>query len=869
MKHSQQHPPPRLAAWFVKLLNRYQINHAITDDMQETFTRITRERGPGYARLWYWGQCLDAIFKSTTFDFRWSLIMLKNYIKIAIRNIFRHKGYSFINIAGLSVGMTCCILIFLWVWNEMSYDRFHTNIHELTRVVRYENSQDGTINRFAGTPRPLGPEFKENYSEIKEFARFYPYKLERVLLQFKDKKFYEEGFSFADPSFFSIFTFPFIKGDPETALSDPHSVVITRRTAEKYFGSDNPLGKTLTFKNWRDFVVSGVIEDIPSNSHVQFDFVSPIETVFARYSWMQGWRIPHFFTYLLLEKQYKTQDLELKIRDYARIADPEVYKITGVRFGLQAVEDIHLKSNFQFDMSGHSKIKSEYLTFFSIIAIFVLIIACVNFMNLTTARSSNRAKEIGIRKVSGANRSDVFRQFFGESLFMSLLSLGFAVLLASILLPVFNSLAGKELEISVFSNMSIILGLLMIAVVTGILSGLYPALMLSSYQPAKVLRGGRSKGMKNPLFRRILVITQATLSLILIIGTAVVYKQLDYMQNMSLGYEKDYILYFAQQGDLKKQYASFKNALLQNPSVRAVTTSSDVPLHTTNLTIIKDWEGSTSDDQILMNYYSVDHDFIETVGIEMAEGRNFSIEFPTDTNEGYIVNEEAVKQMGMSSPIGKRFALWNRPGRIVGVMKNFYFKSLHHAIEPLILRIDPRFDKYVFVRLHSGKIENSLRGVENLHKQFNPEYPFEFKFLDEEINQLYLAEKRAKQIFQYFTGLAIFISCIGLFGLSAFMAERRTKEIGIRKTLGSSVSSIILLLSKDFTKWCLISNLLSWPIAYVAMNLWLKNFAYRSPIKVWIFILSGCLAFAITLTTVSYHSIKAATSDPIDSLRYE
>jgi ABC-type antimicrobial peptide transport system permease subunit len=860
---------PRLGEWLLKRLLLADERHEKLGDFEEGYHIKAREKGKHKALMWYWLQLIIAIPVFVKNLVYWRLIMFKNYLKITLRTIKRHKGYSFINIAGLSVGMTCCILIFLWVRNELSYDRFHTNIHELTRVVRSTRSQDGSVTRYAGTPSPLGPSLKEAYPGIKEFARFYPYTRERVLLQYRDKKFYEEGYSFADPSFFTLFTFPFVIGDSETALSDPHSVVITQRMAEKYFGSENPLGKTVTFKNWRDFVVSGVIEDIPDNSHIQFDFISPIETLFERYNWMKGWRMPYFFTYLLLEKQLNIQDLESKIRHYARIGDPEIYKSNGLRFGLQPVKDIRLHSNFRFDLGGQSKTKSTYITFFSIIAVLVLVIACINFMNLTTARSANRAKEIGIRKVSGAYRTDISKQFFGESLLMSLLSLAVAVILAVLLLPGFNSLAGKKLDITVFSNMDILVGIMVIAVVTGILSGFYPALMLSSYQPVKVMQGVGAIGTKSPLLRRILVIVQFTLSLILIIGTVIVYKQLDFMQNMRLGYEKEYILYFTLQGDLKEHYKSFKNELLQYPFVEGVTASSDVPLHTTNLTIIKDWQGSSSEDQILMNFYSVDHDFIETFGIELAEGRNFSTEFLTDATEGFIVNEEAVKQMGMTSPIGKRFSLWNRQGRIVGVMKNFYFKSLHHAIEPLILRIDPRFDKYVLVRLRSERIENTLKTIENLHNQFNPEYPFEFKFLDEEIDQLYLAEKRMKQIFQCFTGLAIFISCIGLFGLSVFMVERRTKEIGIRKTLGSSIPGIILLLSKDFTKWCLISNVFSWPVAFVVMNVWLKNFAYRVNPGIGIFALSGLCVFAITFLTISYQTIKAAIANPVDSLRYE
>jgi len=838
-------------------------------DFEETYRYQVKTKGLAKANLWFWFMFFKSLPGFISNSIYWRGVMFLNYLKIALRNIKRHKGYSFINIAGLAIGLACCILIFLWVWDELSYDRFHEHIHELCRVVRSERSQDGTISRFAGTPRPLGPSFKEAYPEIIEFARFHPYKSERVLLEYKDNKFYEDGFSFADPSFFAVFTFPFIQGDPKTALSEPYAVVITEQTAEKYFGSKDAIGRTLTMKNWGDFTVSGIIKNIPANSHIQFDFISPIGILFERFSWMRGWRMPHFYTYVLLEKISNIHNLNAKIRDHIKGIDPELFKIATLHFALQPVEDIHLRSNYKFDLSGHSEIKSVYVTFFSAIAVFVLIIACINFMNLATARSANRAREIGIRKVSGANRSDIAKQFFGESLLMSLISLGIAIILVALSLPVFNALTGKQLNFTLFSNMNILLGILGIAVITGCLSGLYPSMLLSSFQPASVLKGTLASGSKGFLFRRILVITQFTLSLILIIGTVIIYRQLDYMQSMKLGYDKDYLLYFAKQGGLRGQYDAFKSTLLKNPYILGVTTSSDVPTHTRHLTIIEDWEGKSPEDRILMNYFSVDHDFIETFGIEMVAGRNFSKDFSTDTNEGYVVNEEAVKQMGIKSPIGKRFSLWNYKGHIIGVMKNFHFKSLHDIIEPLIFRIQPQWDRYIFVRVRSAGIADTLKSLESVHHQFNPEYPFEFKFLDEEIEQLYQVEKRMMQTFQSFTGLAIFISCIGLFGLAAFMAEQRTKEIGIRKVLGASVPGVVMLLCKDFTKWILIANVIGWPLAFVVMKMWLQNFSYRIGPGIWQFLMPGIVMLCIALLTVSYHSLKAALANPVDSLRYD
>ncbi len=797
--------------------------------------------------------------------------MFKNYLKIALRNIKKYKGYSFINITGLAVGMACCILIFCWINDELSYDQFHNNIDHLYRVVRSERNPDGTINQYAGTSSPVGPSLKESYPEITEFSRLYTFSRQRgrVLLKYKNNQFYEDRFYCADPSFFSIFTFPFIQGNPHSALTNPNSVVITQDMAEKYFGDENPVGKTLTIVNSHDLTVSAVIENIPANSHVQFDFISPLEPLLDQFSWMRKWNIPHFYTYVLIENSANLHEVSQKIRDHLKRYEPEFYKTSLNQYALQPVKDIHLRSHYKSDLSGESKIQTVYIAFFSLIAAFVLIIACINFINLTTARSANRAKEIGMRKVSGANRIHIVRQFFGESLLMSFLSLGLAIFLVSLMLPTFNQLSGKQLEFVHLFDRDILIAIVCIVVITGVLSGLYPAVVLSSFQPIGVLKDKTANVMRNKHFRRILVIFQFSLSVFLIIGTIVVYNQLEYIQHKNLGYNKDYLIYFSRQGNLTRQYNVLKEELLKNSHIRGVTSSSDLPIKTTHYTMVNGWEGNSSEDGMLMNFFSVDEDYIKTFGIEMAEGRFFSETISTDAVEGFVLNQEAVRLMGMQNSVGKRFSFFGTEGRIIGVMKDFHFKSLHQPIEPLIFWINPAWDQYIFVRVQSGEMASSLQFIEEMYHKFNPDYPFDFKFLDEDIDQLYRTEMRTKQVLSLFAGFAIFISCIGLFGLTSFITVQRTKEIGIRKVLGASIVGVVKLLSREFTWWIFIANVISWPFAYFITRKWLDSFAYRIDLTILPFILAGFSALLIALLTVGYQSIKAALANPVESLRYE
>jgi len=790
--------------------------------------------------------------------------MFKNYLKITLRNTLNHKGYSFINISGLAVGMACCILIFLWVQDELGFDSFHKNYHQLCRAVQYQHNKDGAVFPVAVTSGSLGPAFKDEYPEVLEYVRYRPIK--NVLIRYKDKKFFETGFTFADPSLFKIFTFPFLQGDPESALADPYSLVITKRMAEKYFQNTDPIGKSINFGSLVDFIVSGVIDNVPLNSHLQFDFIGPFETVSKKLGLDIKWHNNYYYTYLLLDKNTDVEILTSKIRYYIKKIQPQ----STAEFGIQLLKDIHLRSNYAIDLKGHSEIQSVYVTFFSAIAIFVLIIACINFMNLTTARSANRAKEIAMRKVSGAKRSDIARQFFGESFVVAIFSLVLALFLVALSIPFFNTLSGKQLNVSSFLNLDIILGILGITLITGFLSGFYPSLLLSSFKPVGILKGVTGSDTKGSYFRRILVIIQFSLSLILIIGTMIVYQQLDFIQNRKLGYNKDHMIYISMQGNLQGEYRTFKEEMLKNPNILGVTASSDLPTYTVHSCgRCIEWEGMSPEDHFLIHWYAVDHDFIETFGIEMAAGRSFSKAFSTDSSEGFILNEEAVKQMGIKTPVGKKFQLFGNKGVIIGVMKNFHFKSLHERIEPLVFYIKPQYSQYVFARISSERIKESLDLIERIHQRFNPGDPLDYGFLDEEIDNLYRVELRTRQIFQYFTILAILISCIGLFGLATFMAEKRTKEIGIRKVMGASISGIVLLLSKDITRWILLANIIGWPLAFLVMKNWLQNFAYRITPGIWTFILSGLLVLFIALFTIIYQAVKAATANPIDSLRYE
>jgi predicted permease len=789
--------------------------------------------------------------------------MFKNYIKIALRNIKKHKGYSFINIAGLAIGMACCILILLWVQDELGYDLFHKNRRELYRVYTEVQYTDGRTNLFTQSYFPLARILKEECPDVVDAVRYASRSM--LLIKHGDKSFADDNFGFADSSFFKMFTFPFVKGNPETALSDKFSVVITEEMSKKYFGNDDPIGKTLNVNNQFDVQVTGVIENVPHNSSLKFDFLLPY-TLYWGPNWAESnsWGGNPLETYVLLPKDALAEDAARKITDIKDKHDPPS-ATERVRLDLQPLSRIHL-----YALGGGGLIRYVYI--FSIIACFVLVIACINFMNLSTAKAGTRASEVGMRKVVGAGKTDLIKQFFGESVVLSFIALIGAILIVEIMLPAFNNLSGKRLSLDPSGNITIILGLMGITLFVGILSGSYPALFLSSFQPVKVLKGSFGSGSQRSLFRKILVVSQFTLSIFLIIGTIIIYKQLDYIKNRDLGYDKEHLVFVYMQGELKAKYESAKSELLRNSDILKVTRSLQLPSNIASTVSALDWEGKNPDEKVSMNWDIVDFGYFETLKMDIVQGRSFSREFATDVSEAYIVNEEAVKLMGMESPVGKRLSVFRNEGKIIGVVKNFNFKSLHHKIRPFVYMMNPNWISMMdcmFIRIAPDNISATVKYIESTCKKINPAYPLRYRFFDEWLERLYRNEQRMGKIVGYFTFLAIAISCLGLFGMASFMTEQRTKEIGIRKVLGAPVSRIILLLSADFTKWVLAANIIAWPLAYFAISKWLENFAYRTNLNMSIFVLSGVLALVTALLTVSYQTLKAALANPVESLRHE
>jgi ABC-type antimicrobial peptide transport system permease subunit len=856
---NSRHAPPLFPNWILKRFLSPYVETALVGDLEEEFYFVCSESGHQKARNWYFWQVLKSLPLAFRLLVYWSVEMIKNYLKIAYRNIFRHKGYSFINITGLAVGMACCVLILLWVQDELSFDRFHENAEDIYLVyqdIKFTDHQ----TKWAITQGPLAPSLKADFPEIINATRI---TWRGLRLNYNDQSF-DETLGMADGSILEMFTFPLIKGDPKTALEDPHSIILSAEMAEKYFKNEDPIGRTITADNTYDFKVTGVMENIPHNSHLQFDFLIPF--IFGRelnYT-VDSWGNSSFRTFVQVPKNMDSKQVTAKISAYLD-EKPTIEK--NAKLNLHPLTQIHLHSHFEFDMY-HGDI--TYVTIFSLVAFFILFIACINFMNLTTARSANRSREVGMRKVAGAYRSDIIRQFFGESILMAWAAMVLALGLVWLLLPTFNNLAEKELSLRIFENPQISLGLIAIAVMTGIISGSYPALFLSSFHPAKVLKGGLSFSAKGSNFRKILVVIQFSLTILLITCTVFIYNQLNYMRNQKLGFDKEYMIYMGMRGDMRKSFDAFKNELLRNPDIIEVTAGASIPTSGYYFSNSKwRWDGQKPDEEILMRADFVDVNFFETFGMEILEGRSFSEGLPTEKNYSFIINEKAAQVMNMTTPVGNRLSIGEDQGTIIGVVKNYHFRSLHEEIEPLILIYEPNYCDIIFAKLKAKEISQTLGHVESVWKKFSPEYPFGYRFLDEALDRLYRAEQQTGKIFSYFASLAILISCLGLFGLASFMAEQRTKEIGVRKILGASVSNIVLMLSRDFTKWVLIANLIAWPAAYFAAYKWLQGYAYRINITFVPFVISAVLALFIALLTVSYKSFRSARAYPADSLRHE
>mgnify|MGYP006291573855 CR=1 FL=1 len=783
--------------------------------------------------------------------------MFKNYLKISLRNIAHQKGYAVINILGLAIGVACFILISLWVFDELSYDRFHVKKDRIFRV----NTNSPDFGLVTSSSWRLGPIMKAEYPEVENYTRVWPWA--RSLVKYKDKVFDEWNIYLADSSFFSIFSFSFIKGNPKTALSDRYSVVMTTATAERYFGNEEPLGKMIYSREFdRNFKVTAVIQNVPQNSTLKFDFIARVDLMPQQR--LESWEFTGY-TYVLLSEHIQKHEFNQKITGfYPQYADSTLESVPV----LQSMTNIHLYAD-----GTPGLIKLVYI--FSIIAVFILLIACVNFMNLSTARAAKYAKQVAVRKVFGAAKRQLVIQFLGESIIISYIALIVALLLVEIILPGFNSIANKNISLFSANTSMIIIFLVGVALFTGIIAGSYPALFLSSFRPAKTLKENRIPETRSRLFRNGLTIFQFTISIVLISSILVMRDQLHYLQTKDIGINRDYVMGIASNMDLNERFESYKHEILKHPSIKGMTSSQNQPIDVGNY-IDVNWEGHFNEPEIIMAYSTVRYDFFKTFGMKIIQGRPFSRDFRTDETEACIINETALRQMQLDSPIGKK-VYFNHPAfpeslkyvNIVGVVKDHHFRSLHEAIGPFIIRMYEPYQSFIYFKTEPENIDKTIRYIKKVTHQFAPDFPFWYTFMDDAYNKLYQIEHRMEKIYQAFAFLAIFISCLGLLGLASFTIEQRTKEIGIRKVLGASMVSVMKLLTKDLIKWIVLANIIALPIAYFAMNVWLQNFAYRIGVKWWVFMVAGLIALLIALITVSFQTIKAAFRNPVDSLRNE
>jgi len=849
-----KHSPPKIGEALLRLLANRRAQSAIIGDIVEVYTSLSESRGHIPALLWYWKTIVLSLPSFIKNNVYWSATMLNNYLKITLRNLLRNKLAATINVLGLAVGMACFILIALWVQDELSYDKFHTNKDDLYLLTITHPNDVVDYN----VPYALAHILASEYPEIVDYTRIY--ELDLMTCSFKyhrengqQVKFYEDKGILVDPCFFSMFTFPFVEGDPATALGNPNALILREEVAIKYFGDDNPIGKKLTFNNREDLIVTGVVQ-VPSNSHIQFDFISPLEDDLAT-NW--NWRDQSF---VLMDKNVDIDDFQNKIEDSFHTNAP--YNLSGTfKVGIMPMTDVHLSFG-----------RMTYVYIFSVIAVFILFIACINYMNLTTASASNRAKEVGLRKVVGAKRIHLIYQFLGESIFMSLFALVLSLIVVKMTLPALSNLTSKQLTFFAAQSSVLFLFLFCLVVCVGIVSGSYPALFLTRITPVDTLRASFHFKNNRSVFRVVSVVGQFTISVLLIISTAVVFKQLNYVRNRPLGMNTDYVVKLPFNTDLKNRYPVFRTELLRNPHILGVTAGQAVPFDEDYKTNGVEWMGKDPDFVPNLRYSIADADYIELFEMEILEGRSFERANISD-RKNFLINQTAAKYMGMESPVGERLKFWGEEGQIIGVVKDFHHVSLHREIMPQVFTINPRFAanalKYVFVKINSVNVPDTLTYIQDTSAKNAPNYPVEYDFLHQGLGALYQAEQRLGKIFTYFAGLAIFISCLGIFGLSAFSVEQRTKEIGIRKVLGSTVSGITVLLSKEFSRWVMLANIIAWPIAYYAMYKWLEDFAYRAGINITIFLLAGGLSLVIAALPVGYQALKAATSDPIDALRYE
>jgi len=861
---------PVFGKWIPSWLSRREDSISLAGDFEESFLCLVQTRGKIRAYLWYWFQVLISIPQFIIYTTQRSLDMFGNYVKIALRTIRRYKGYSFINIFGLAVGIACCILILLFVQHELSYDKYHNDLDRLFRVSADVTTNSGST-KYAAIAPPVGPSLIKDFPQIEYAARILYFESTR-LVKHNEVMFYETNFVYADQDIFNILTIPFLYGDPDNSLDRPFTVVIPQHLSEKYFGSENPVGKTLSIDQ-RDYQVSGVIKDLPDNTHFIFDtFVSMHDL--RDPPWMQDWTWPGMYTYIKLKPNTDAGLLNQQIAHFADGYVKNYPKAAGqsFEFFLQRIQDIYLKSDLEYDI-GFGELL--YLYIFSAVGIFILLIACINFINLTTARSSHRFREVGMRKVAGAERSQLIRQFTGETFLFAVFAFLLALLLVVLTKGLFNELAGIDLQIKMLLQPYIIFWIFILLAAVGIIAGIYPAFVLSSFKPVSVLKGTLSRSTGGGILRKVLVVTQFTISIVLIVGTIITYQQTGFMKNKNLGFNKEQKIIIPVRGraPLAANFESVKSEFLNHNSILNASVSGNVQGQLAG-TLRTRLIGEADLKSHMMYYNFVDSDFFRLFDMKMAAGRPFSSAQHGEMQNACIINEAALQAFGWNTPeeaLGNKLetGLRNAHKEIIGVVSDFHYRRLKYGIEPLVIEYDPDMFDYINLMVDGRDFGETMKFIESTWQQLFPDKPFEYFFLDSYFEQLYQAEEKTNKLFNVLTVLGLFIACLGLFGLASFTAEQRTKEIGIRKVLGASVQGVMIMLSKEYIKWVIAANIIALPASYFLMEKWLRSFAYRIPLRSEVFILAAVSSLVIALVTVSYQAVKAALANPVEALHFE
>lgn len=864
--------PPQLAQ---RLLQRYcplGMLEAVEGDLAERYQR-RQASGHILVNLWYWKEvllvCLWHGHTNREFDLARGLIMWNNYMTVAWRHMRRHKGYTTINLSGLALGLASCLLIFLYVQDELSYDRHHQKADRIYRLTNDAVNPEGT-RYWAASPMPWGPALAETYPEIEALTRLYRDASGKdPLVSYGEQSHYESNVLYADSTVFDVFSFDFLAGQPVDALTATQTVVLTASTAQKYFGTTEAVGHVLTFDQATDYTVTGVIADLPATSHFSFDLLVSFETVQRQNTWfLDAWLSRVGYTYLVLHESVSPESMAPKLAEFveARMGEQLRSSNSHLVLDLQPLTSIHLYSSREQEVQPTSDMMYVYL--FSALAVLVLVLACINFMNLSLARATNRAREIGVRKVMGAKRMALMQQFISESVLMALVAVGIAIVLVQFLLPGFNSLSGKTLTLSFFDQPLLLPAMLLLALAVGILTGLYPALGLSRFRPVQVIKGSFVRGRQGIRLRQGLIVFQFMVSIMLIASTLLIAQQVDFMRSRDLGFAKEQLITIPL-GDspIVRQTEAFKSALRQHPGIAAASAVSNIPGRRVWLYGFRPEHPDVADWMIMRQLF-VDADYVATMGLDIVQGRSFDEAFGRDSLN-YMLNEAAVRAIGWDDPLSKRMLPQAASGVVVGVINDFNYASLHGAVEPLVITMDGSLNQYLIVRINTTAVPEVLAHLEATWSAFAPDWTFSYSFLDQSFDQLYQADVRLREIMRWGTVLGMVIACLGLLGLAAFTAQQRVKEIGIRKTLGASSSSVVLLLSKDFTRLVLLASVLATPVAFIILKNWLGGFAYATPLNAQPFLIAGGLALLIAWLTVGYQAVRAAMANPVEALRHE